>query len=158
MKIAQRPSITIADCVLRGALSTIPPLPKLTHPTLTGMLNNRHQFRSGFSRWLGVLLIAFILYGTTVEAAHRHGRVLSNKSDVTSVTHSEKSGNLTSGQTGCGDCLICQLHLNLGTTLIALRQNDPPVRVLQTTTAVVTPHLLSRVTTPFSGRGPPFIS
>ena len=122
------------------------------------MLNNRHQFRSGFSRWLGVLLIAFILYGTTVEAAHRHGRVLSNKSDVTSVTHSEKSGSLTSGQTGCGDCLICQLHLHFSTTLIALRQNAPPIRVLQTTTAVFTPHLLSRIIGPIAGRAPPFIS
>src|SRR5690349_241113 len=145
---AQRPRIKIADCVLRGAPSTIPPFPKLTHPTLTGMLNNRHQFRSGFSRWLGVLLIAFILYGTTVEAAHRHGRVLSNKSDATSVTHSETPGNLKSSQSGCGDCLICQLHQHVSTTLIALRLNDPPARVLQTTTAVVTPHFLSRVTTP----------
>lgn len=122
------------------------------------MLNNRHQFRSGFSRWLGVLLIAFILYGTTVEAAHRHGRVLSNKSDVTSVTHSERSGNLTGAKSECGHCLVCQLHLNLGTTLIALRLNDPPARVVQTTTAAVTPDLLSRITTPDAGRAPPSIS
>jgi len=117
-----------------------------------------HFRNAGFSRWLGVLLVAFILYGTTVEAAHRHGRVLSNKSDVTSVAHSETSGNLKSSQSGCGDCLICQLHQHVSTTLIALRLNDPPVRVLQTTTAVVTPYLLSRITTPLSGRAPPFIS
>ena len=122
------------------------------------MLNNRHQLRSGFSRWLGVLLIAFILYGTTVEAAHRHGRVLSDKSDITSVTRSEKSGNLTSSQTGCGNCLICQLHLNFSTTLIALRLNDSPTRVLLRTTTVATPHLLSRITSPVAGRAPPFIS
>lgn len=122
------------------------------------MLNNRHQLRNGFSRWLGVLLIAFILYGTTVEAAHRHGRMLSDKSSLTSFTHSEKSGNLTGAQTGCGDCLICQLHLNFSTTLIALRLNDPPVRVLHATTAVVVPHLLSRISSPIAGRAPPFIS
>jgi hypothetical protein len=123
------------------------------------MLIRPHQLRNArVTRWLGVLLIAFILYGTTVEAAHRHGRVLSNKSDVTSVTQSEKSGNLKSSQSGCGDCLICQLHLHFSTTLVALRQNDPPVRVLQTTTAVVTPHLLSRITSPSAGRAPPFIS
>lgn len=123
------------------------------------MLIRPHQLRdAGFSRWLGVLLIAFILYGTTVEVAHRHGRVLSNKSDVTSFTHSERSGNLTGAQTGCGVCLICQLHQNLGTTLIALRLNDSPTRVLHRTTAVVAPHLLSRITSPLAGRGPPFIS
>ena len=117
------------------------------------------QFRdAGFSRWLGLLLIAFILYGTTLEAAHRHGRMLSDKSDVTSFTHSEKSGNLTGTQTGCSDCLICQLHQNLSTSLIALRQNDPPTRVLRPTTAVVDPHLLSRISSPAAGRAPPFIS
>ena len=154
-----RPRITIADCVLRGAVSTIPPPLKLTHPTLTGMLIRPLQFRNAtFSRWLGLLLIAFILYGTTVEAAHRHGRVLTDKSNIASLTHSQKSGNLTGGQTGCGDCLICQLHQNFSTTLIALRLNDPPTRVLIRTTAVVAPHLLSRITSPLAGRGPPFIS
>jgi len=123
------------------------------------MLIRPLQFRNaGFSRWLGLLLIAFILYGTTVEAAHRHGRVLTEKSDVTSVTHSEQPGNLTGALTNCGDCLICQLHQNFSTTLIALRLNDPPRIVLHKTTAVVAPHLLSRITTPLAGRAPPFIS
>lgn len=117
------------------------------------------QFRdAGFSRWLGLLLIAFILYGTTVEAAHRHGRVLTENSDLTFVTHSEKSGNLTGALTGCGDCLICQLHQNFSTTLIAARLNDPPTCVLHKATAVVALHLLSRITSPLAGRGPPFIS
>jgi hypothetical protein len=123
------------------------------------MLIHPLQLRNaGFSRWLGLLLIAFILYGTTVEAAHRHGRVLTDKGDITSLTHSERSGNLTGAQTGCGDCLICQLHQNFSTTLIALRLYAPPTRVLQRTTAVVIPHLLSRITSPLSGRAPPFIS
>lgn len=117
------------------------------------------QFRSaGFSRWLGLLLTAFILYGTTVEAAHRHGRVLTGDSDVTSLTHSEKSGNPAGGQTGCSDCLICQLHQNFSTTLIAFRLDAPPTRVLLKTTAVVVPDLLSRIISPLAGRAPPFIS
>jgi hypothetical protein len=117
------------------------------------------QFRSaGFSRWLGLLLIAFIFYGTTVEAAHRHGRVLSENSDVASLTHSDDSGNLSRTQTGCGDCLICQLHQNFNTTLIAFRLNDPPARVLYKRTTTFVPDLLSRRTSPLAGRAPPVIS
>jgi hypothetical protein len=130
----------------------------LTHPTMTGMLIRPLQFRASFSRWLGLLLIAFILYATTVEAAHRHGRVLTENSDLTSLTHSQESGNLTGAQTGCGDCLICQLHQNFSTTLIAFRFVDHPTRVLYQTSDVVAPDLLSQITSPLSGRAPPFIS
>lgn len=117
------------------------------------------QFRSaGFSRWLGLLLIAFIFYGTTIEAAHRHGRVLSETSDVASLTNPDESGNLASSQSGCSDCLICQLHQNFNTTLIAFRLNDPPARVLYKRTTIVAPDLLSRISSPLAGRAPPFIS
>jgi hypothetical protein len=147
------------DCVLLAALSTIPPLPKLPHPTLTGMFMHPLQFRrAGFSRCVGLLLIAFILYGTTVEAAHRHGRVLNETGDVASLTHSGQTTNTTGGPTGCSDCLICQLHQNFSTTLIALRLNDPPVQILHGTTTVITPDLLSRIISPVAGRAPPFIS
>ena len=117
------------------------------------------QFRNaGFSRWLGLLLIAFILYGTSVEAAHRHGRVITGSSDVASLTQSQQTGNPAGARTSCGDCLICQLHQNFSTTLIALRLNDPPRQVLHTAPAVVATHLLSRIISPAAGRAPPFIS
>ncbi len=123
------------------------------------MLIGSLQFRNaGFSRWLGLLLIALIFYGTTVEAAHRHGGVLPEKSDVSSVAHSEQSANPTSSKSGCADCLICQLHQNFSTTLIALRLNDPPVQLLHRTPTVVAPDLLSRIISPAAGRAPPSIS
>ena len=111
-----------------------------------------------FSRWLGLLLTAFILYGTTVEAAHRHGRVLTGNGDVASLTHSGETANTSGGQTGCSDCLICQLHQNFSTTLIAVRLNDPPAQILHKTTAVITLDLLSRIISPLAGRAPPSIS
>ena len=147
------------DCVLRAAISTIPPLPNLSHPTVSGMLIRSLQFRStGFSRWLGLLLIAFIFYGTTVEAAHRHGRVLQENGDVASLTHSEETTNPANATTGCDDCLICQLQQNFSTTLIALRLNDPPVQIQHKTTTVVAPDLHSRIISPLAGRAPPSIS
>lgn len=158
-KTTQRPKITMPDCVLGACLSTIPPLPKLTHPTVTGMFIRPLQFRNAsFSRWLGLLLVAFIFYGTTVEAAHRHGRVLSDNGDVSVLTHSEESGNPAGAQTGCSDCLICQLHQNFNTSLIALRLDDPPAQVLYTTTRIVAPDLLARIISPLAGRAPPSIS
>lgn len=123
------------------------------------MFVNPLQLRNArFSRCLGLLLIAFILYGTTVEAAHRHGRVLSGSSHVASLTQSQQTTNPAGTGTSCGDCLICQLHQNFTTTLIALRLNGPPIQVLQSTTAVVVTHLLSRIISPAAGRAPPFIS
>ena len=123
------------------------------------MLIRPLQFRNvAFSRALGLLLLAFILYGTTVEAAHRHGRTLTTNSGITTLSQSEKSGNLFGAQTGCSDCLICQLHQGFATTLITLRVNDPPIRVLHQPAAVVVPDLLSRIISPLAGRAPPFIS
>lgn len=123
------------------------------------MLIRSTQFRSsGFTRWLGLLLIAFIFYGTTVEAAHRHGRVLPENGNVASLTHSDQEANPANATTGCGDCLICQLHQNFSTTLIALRQNDPPVQLQHIITTVVAPDLLSQMISPLAGRAPPSIS
>lgn len=123
------------------------------------MLISSLQFRNaGFSRWLGLLLIALIFYGTTVEAAHRHGRVLPENGNVASLSHSEGTANPANATTGCGDCLICQLHQNFSTTLIPLRLDDPPVQVLRKTTTVDTPDLLSRIISPLAGRAPPSIS
>jgi len=73
------------------------------------------------ARTLGLILIAFILYGTTVEAAHRHGRILTSRSDVSSVAN-PNSGNSSSGtRSSCNDCLICQLHQHFSNGLISIK-------------------------------------
>src|SRR3954462_6677389 len=90
------------------------------------MLINSFKLRNTFSRGLGLFLIAFILYGTTVEAAHRHGRVLPQGGDVTSLENSGQTASSAGSTAGCNDCLICQLHQNLNTTLITYRLVDSP--------------------------------
>ena len=122
------------------------------------MLNRPPQFHARFSRWLGLLLIAFILYGTTVEAAHRHGRVLTDNSDVTSLSPSEKSGSLTGTQSGCSDCLICQLHQHLNTTLITYRLVNPPQQLQLGIPVTVPRDVLSHRGRATAGRAPPSIS
>ncbi|HEY2964105.1 MAG TPA: hypothetical protein VGJ37_16915 [Pyrinomonadaceae bacterium] len=116
------------------------------------LLNNR---AATFTRWLSLLLVVFILYGTTVEAAHRHGRVLPSRSSAAANVHNEQTQNLSSNKTGCNDCLICQLHQNFTTTLIALRLNNPPTRTPQLVTTVAPEDLLSQIISPRAGRAPP---
>ena len=117
----------------------------------------KHQSRD-FSRWLSLLLVVFILYGTTVEAAHRHGRVLPPSSGAAAHVENEPAQNLTTNKTGCSDCLICQLHLNFTTTLISLRVTDEPTQAPQRVEIVVSRDLLSQIVGPSPGRAPPFIS
>ncbi len=111
-----------------------------------------------FSRWLGLLLVVFILYGTTVEAAHRHGRVLPSQAGTESQFDNQQTQNLSTSNTGCSDCLICQLHQGFSTTLIALRLNDPPVQQTHRIVSEVPRDLISLITSPIAGRAPPSIS
>ena len=122
------------------------------------MLISPFHFRSAFSRYLGLLLIAFIFYGTTVDAAHRHGRVLPPGGDIASLTHSDESGNPAGTSTGCNACLICQLHQNLNTTLITYRLVTQPQQIQVRIPATIARDVLSQSGTTASGRAPPSIS
>jgi hypothetical protein len=122
------------------------------------MFNSASQNRgSAFRRGIGLLLTLFILYGTTVEAAHRHGRTLSVDGGA-SLAQREHTGTPAGSKTGCSDCLICQLHQNFTTTLIVFRLVAPPIQLRLPTTTTVPPDILSQITGPTSGRAPPFIS
>ncbi|HEU4509756.1 MAG TPA: hypothetical protein VFR78_16055 [Pyrinomonadaceae bacterium] len=108
-------------------------------------------------RWIGFALVVFIFYGTTVEAAHRHGRILPT-SGVDSVANPEHTSSPASGITSCGDCLICQLHQNFNTTLVAFRFVDPPVSVIPSSSAELPRDVFSEATGVIAGRAPPFLS
>jgi len=112
---------------------------------------------NALARWLSLLLVVLILYGTTVEAAHRHGRVLSNHQAASRVEPDQPNSPL-SGKTGCSDCLICQLHQHFATTLIAYRLVDAPAQLHIRVTTAVPRDLHFQSTAPTAGRAPPFIS
>jgi hypothetical protein len=112
---------------------------------------------SACTRGIGLLLVLFIFYGTTIEAAHRHGRVLHSSSSATAVDYERTSTPLT-GKGSCTDCLICQLHQNFNTTLITFRLADPPSEMPVMPTVNRPREVLSQVTGPTCGRAPPFIS
>lgn len=109
------------------------------------------------ARWLGLFLAVFILYGTTVEAAHRHGRVTPDSGSASLVDWDHGTSPVTS-KVGCSDCLICQLHQNFNTTPIALRLVVPPEPVCIKVSETVKPDGLSLRTGPTAERAPPSLS
>ncbi len=113
---------------------------------------------SAFTRVLSLLLLTFVLYGTTVEAAHTHGN-LPSASTVTGSSFSDPASETTVKTTlaGCGDCLICQLHQQFSATLISVPLNQSQSSLKSRFFNSTTVFIRSRTNTPQRGRAPPFI-
>jgi hypothetical protein len=112
---------------------------------------------SAFARVLSLLLLGFVVYGTTVEAAHTHGNLTAATSAVGASNFSDPAAETKANTSvlGCGDCLICQLHQQFSTTLISvppsLSQSSLKAQFFKLTTVSV----LSQTSAPRTGRAPP---
>ena len=109
------------------------------------------------SRALSLFLLGLVLYGTTIEIAHSHGRILTTKPSEQSSSISQSNGptHIAGGQLGCSECLLCQFHKNFSTTTIAVRDASvsPTIRLgLQHPTSVA---FESHTNRPQKGRAPP---
>lgn len=106
-------------------------------------------------RSLGLLLIVFIVYGTTVEAAHRHGVAVTQSNGAVALTNPNSGASTSNAQPGCNDCLLCQLHQNLSATLISIKLNVAPV--IRVTPGHKSDPIVTRSVaySPQSGRAPP---
>ena len=113
---------------------------------------------ASLKRWLGLLLVVFILYGTTVEAAHRHGRTLPAGPGAASLVDTQHTNTPAGSKTTCSDCLICQLHQHFNTTLIVFEVSDPPNQAGLKFTPAVPLDVFSQLTETTAGRAPPSIS
>lgn len=113
--------------------------------------------QASFSRALSTLLLVLIVYGTAVEAAHRHGRILSSDESTssTSITSPADSGSMQGGQVGCSDCLICQLHQNFSSALITFRQHSPTPSLRAQFSDSISKSFHSQTNAPTSDRAPP---
>jgi len=119
---------------------------------LTKALQNH---RANLKRWLGLLLVVFICYGTTVEAAHRHGKVQPASSRATALAQPDSGSGTLRTKPGCNDCLICQLHQNFSATAISIKLTSEPL-TRSTLASSLVPVLVSSIThSPQSGRAPP---
>ena len=116
--------------------------------------------RTSLARGISSLLLVLIVYGTTIEAAHRHGRLLKTPGSEQSLSVSQPGipTNIGGGQYGCSECLICQLQRNFSATLVTVRavsarpRSSPELRV----PAAIA--LKSCTNAPQKGRAPPFTS
>ena len=122
-------------------------------PIMRFTTNNSQS--SSFSRAVGLLLVLFILYGTTVEAAHRHGRVLPSANNTASISEPGTTDTSFGSKSGCHDCLICQLHQNFNATLISVTPGTASLRTQLIARNLDSVSIRSGVNTPQSGRAPP---
>jgi hypothetical protein len=113
---------------------------------------------AAFTRVLSFLLLGFIVYGTTVEAAHRHGNLVrgSGISGTASVSSHGSRTTRTTNLSGCGDCLICQLHQYFSTTLISRPPTVVPASLTSRIFNLTAVSVVSETSFPRRGRAPPF--
>jgi hypothetical protein len=112
---------------------------------------------AAFPRALSILLLAFIICGTTVEAAHNHGN-LAGSTQAQSAGHFSDpatEGAINTGSLNCSDCLICQLHQNFSTAVLSVTPNLAPLVI---STRRIQFHSLlasSQTSVTRTGRAPP---
>ena len=137
---------------------------RFIHPNTAIEMNNKQHcsIQSRYSpaaRALSFVLLAFVLYGSTVEAAHRHGQVLkSNGQTSSSVQDSSQSDQGVSGNPSCSDCLICQLHQNFSSALTSFALLDVPTPICTSISCHAGLAVDSQYCTPRRGRAPPSAS
>jgi hypothetical protein len=114
--------------------------------------------RSMFARGLSFLLLGFIVYGTTVEAAHRHGKFSESRSPQSTACVSDSGMETQSGGnlTSCADCLICQLHQYFSATLISVPPSIGLSAVKARFSSLDFVSVSSETNAPRRGRAPPF--
>ena len=110
---------------------------------------------AAFSRGLGLLLVLFVFYGTTIEAAHRHGITTSVSSHAAPTVERDSGGGISNTKPGCNDCLICQLHQNFSATLISVKPHAETIARLTHSLRSEPISISSLVTSPSQGRAPP---
>jgi len=110
------------------------------------------------SRVLSGLLLVFVIYGTTIEAAHRHGRILNSHSTATAASTNTDDGSVGKSASSCTECLICQLHQHFSTSLVSVRLKHSPQATVAETFQPETQRLSTRAVATKSSRGPPLTS
>jgi hypothetical protein len=120
-------------------------------PQLQGM--SEHP---AIARVIAALLLVFVIYGTTIEAAHRHGRIFNSANQATTnVSNNNDTGDIT-GSTSCAECLICQLHQHFSATLVSVRDDKAPALTNHEAFRSTLQVFRTQSQRPHSGRAPPF--
>jgi hypothetical protein len=108
------------------------------------------------ARVLAFVLLAFVTHSATFEIVHRHGQPLpANSTGVASFHSSNTDHSTTESSRSTGECLICQLHQHLfSTLLISIPGIAPPqAEVAHVVEAFISSP--SEANAPRRGRAPP---
>lgn len=129
---------------------------KLNHVTSNTASTLRRE-HAPFARLLAFVLLLFIGYGATAEAAHKHGNILpaGRAGDATTLGNPGDSNPLSESSRKSGECLICQLHQHLFATLFNVQPliAPPPAQLARSAAAAIS--YLSQTDAPRRGRAPP---
>ena len=122
------------------------------------------------ARVLAAVLLATIAWGATAEFTHNHGaRLTARVGTLLSQTQAANTGAQTatplvesgetkrssSRSTNGADCLICQLHQNLSTTLFNTPLRVTPVDIYVVSASATVSFPPSEVASNQHGRAPP---
>jgi hypothetical protein len=116
---------------------------------------------------LAILLLASLAWGSSVELTHSHGARLGGslttaqsqvpaESTLDQVSASQTNHSSSNTKSGA-ECLICQLHQNLSTTIIGHTPGDGPTETLALRIAPSAVVRLAEFTSTGQGRAPPSI-
>lgn len=110
-----------------------------------------------FARLLSFLLLGFIFYGTTVEAAHKHVTVVgpASTSNGTVISEPGQGSELAGKLAGCGECLICQLHQHFSASLTSERDAETLHQIRLGVFEPQAQSVSNGVVRPRQGRAPP---
>jgi hypothetical protein len=108
------------------------------------------------ARVLAFVLLAFVTHSATFEIVHRHGQLLpASSTGAASFSGVNTDHSTTESSRSTGECLICQLHQHLfSTLLISIPGIAPPQAevALAAETFISSP---SKSNAPRRGRAPP---
>nr|AAP58550.1 hypothetical protein [uncultured Acidobacteriota bacterium] len=110
------------------------------------------------ARLVSLILLSFIVHGTTVEAVHRHGTIRPVSETGQSVRDANSGDDGISAPSGCGACLICQLQQNFSTGHTNAFHVSPQPIATHHSTQVSALDISSSIVAPRSGRAPPVAS
>jgi hypothetical protein len=113
--------------------------------------------RAAFPRVLSIALLAFIICGTTLEAAHNHGNLPGSNKVTSTAQFSDPAteSKLGTGSPGCSDCLICQLHQNFSATVISVSPSLASPTITASFIQSHSPLASSQTIVTRTGRAPP---
>jgi hypothetical protein len=116
----------------------------------------RRAVPTSVARVLAFVLLLFVTHSATVEVVHQHGNLLSASSTVTASFLDANSDHSSTGSSrSTGECLICQLHQHLFSTLLISVAGIAPQQAEETFVSHSLISSPSRANAPQRGRAPP---